>query len=211
MTQSSYTDDLKAIPTRIRSYLSKCDQNLWSTSKTNVNRLLTEKNGLSNNEMSSTIVSIMSKIYPSMLWQSQVYKDISGGSKHWFTCSGCFSFLHFQSRYNVVVAAQPTSSKANSDLLSSFKTMFTEYSNSPFDAHTTVNILAKYCFTGLHVIERSVDEWTDSQFGSRHTQTVGSKHTIVAWAVSGVGCPLKPSLLAGNSDTDIPSINGFIN
>jgi len=68
VTQSSYSDDLKAIPVRIRSYLSKCDQNLWSTSQTNVNRILTEKTGIDNNAMSTAIVSTMSKIYPSKLW-----------------------------------------------------------------------------------------------------------------------------------------------
>ena len=80
---------------------------MWSNAKINSNRFLTEKNGLDNKDMSAQIVSTMSMIYPSMIWQAEVYNDIDGGSKHWFMCSGCFSFLHFQSKYNVVVSALP--------------------------------------------------------------------------------------------------------
>ena len=39
------------------------------------------------------------------------------------------------------------------------------------------------CYYGVHVIKRSVDEWTYTDFDARMRQDVGDKKTVIAWAV----------------------------
>jgi hypothetical protein len=120
-----------------------------------------------------------------------VYNDISGGDKHWFWCAGCFSFLHFQSKYNVVVSGVPKNSVGNSALISKNDATVTSWSNQRSDAHTLVNNISKLgCYYGIHVVERYVNEWTASNYGSsRSKQYVGSGHTIIVWAINNA-CPL---------------------
>ena len=52
VVQSRYTNPLKGIPERIIKMSQDCKKNIWDTSKTNANRILMEKNGLNNKDMS---------------------------------------------------------------------------------------------------------------------------------------------------------------
>jgi hypothetical protein len=50
------------------------------------------------------------------------------------------------------------------------------------------SIWDELCVSGVHVIERYVDENTEWNYGDRGSFTVGSKWTIIVWAVDGF-CP----------------------
>jgi hypothetical protein len=135
--------------------------------------------------MASQVTSLMNTINPYKLWQTNVYNNISGYNVHAYECFDCIGYLHYANRYDILIAALDTDSVVYEAAVNS-PVLFTE-SNSGDDAVNIVNYLySLYCYAGVHVVERYVDEWTDSYFDNRYSFTVGTKKTIVAWGVQGV-------------------------
>ena len=158
---------------------------MWTTGKQNTQRVLQENNGKNNHDMGKLIQATMAKIYPWKLWEAHVYHDIGGLDNHAFICYGCFDLLHWDHKYNVVVAGVDKTSKANTGLINKD---YRGYANDGGHADSIRDRIwnSNNCYYGVHVIKRAVDEWTWSDFGNRMKQEVGSKKTVIVWALNGV-------------------------
>lgn len=148
---------------------------------------------------------MMDQINPYKLWQTNVYANISGFNVHAYECFDCIGYLHYANRYDILIAALDPASVANATAADS-PVLFTE-ANSTAHAVDIVNYLySLYCFAGVHVIERYQDEWTESEFDTRMSFTVGTKYTIIAWAVQDLydtSCSESTPRLSYSSETNL--------
>ena len=125
---------------------------------------------------------MMDVINPYRLWQTNVYNNISGYNVHAYECFDCIGYLHYANRYDVLIAALDPASVVNAT--ATYSPILITEANSSSNAVDIVNYLyTLYCFAGVHVIQRYQDEWTDSEFDTRMSFTVGTKYTVIAWAV----------------------------
>ena len=122
--------------------------------------------------MASDVSVILDAINPYRLWQTSVYNNISGFDNHAYDCYDCIGYLHYANRYDIVISALDSASVALTNAVQS-PVLFTE-SNSKKDAVDIVNdLMSLYCYAGVHVIERYVDEWTNGYLDTRMSMTVG--------------------------------------
>ena len=85
----------------------------------------------------------------------------------------------------MVVEAVDFNSVANNDLLNRDYDWKRQAENGDDAIDIANNLWNNNCFRGVHVIRRSVDEWTETNFEDRMRQFVGSAKTIILWAIQG--------------------------
>lgn len=186
LVQDYYGSRLESAAKRIQKYDDKC-QNEWFTNfEINAERVIRTQSdaGADNQTMSREVTETMYQVNPYRYWMSEVYDNISGNDNHHYICYNCAGWLHWNNRYNIVVSSIATNVNGATEIVNS--SYIKDQSNSKSHADTVANnIWNKYCMTGVHVIERYVDEWTYSYYGDAYSANVGSHHTIVSWATEG--------------------------
>lgn len=133
------------------------------------------------------------------MWSVWSYDNVGGYENHAFSCLDCFNqYLHYDNKYNIVIAAMSLESKANTVVLNNSK--IKNDSNSKSDAVKLCDdIWNNLCVTGVHVVKRYVDLELYNDFSDRDTFEVGSQKTITVWAEEGV-CGHKQSQMALKSE-----------
>ena len=132
--------------------------------------------------MAGSIYSEMMMINPYRLWSVTVYDNIAGYNEHAMSCYFCYLYLHYNNRYNIIVDSLDPESVGNSTVLQD--PMIVNLSNNGEDAIDVTNtIWNDLCVTGVITAARYIDLWTYANFDTRQTFQVGSKHTVIVWAV----------------------------
>jgi hypothetical protein len=88
-----------------------------------------------------------------MLWQTNVYANISGYNVHAYECFDCIGYLHYANRYDILIAALNPASVVNAT--ATYTPVLITEANSSSNAVDIVNYLyTLYCFAGVHVVQR---------------------------------------------------------
>ena len=185
LVQERFTKDLQTISKRMRQFSQKAKKEMYDTAKTNINRMLIEKDGKSNHEMGQYIFNSLAKIYPWKLWQVQVYDNVEGFPKHTFSCVDCFNqYLHYKKKYNIVVEYVDKNSQANTNALKS-QLMKGDLDSRQNCRQIHDKVVKKAAYTGLHIIDNGHHFEIFGNMGNRSIRVNGKKHIGIAWAVKG--------------------------
>lgn len=186
VVQDNYGDILVQAANRTLAYDKKCLDKWTENTNVNSDRVLMQgyNKGLDNEEMAEFAWDALHLINPYRFWGIEVYDNIGGGDDHYMICDDCFAYLHFQSKYDILIHSLGNDTVANTTVTTDAS--IADLANSKSHADDIANqIWSTKCVTGVHVIARAVDEWTDTDYETRMDMQVGSHHTIVVWAVDG--------------------------
>lgn len=134
--------------------------------------------------MAEFMTAQLAIVSPYRLWDTQVYFDIEGSNNHEIICYDCFTFFHFQNKYDVAISSLLNDTSANQTVV--FDSSIADKSNHGGKAIDIArDIWNSMCVMGVHVIHRDSGENTEWTYGDRGRFQVGTQWTIIVWAVEG--------------------------
>jgi len=170
IVQHQFESDVKAAITHIKSYDTKCKNELYNNLGTNVDRFIHEHPNIDDKTFSGKLYELAHKMRPEFLAQATVYGDMYGYNNHTLSCYNCKIMLHQRKKFNINIAY--IDPKAGAPVAASVNSHYPrDFTNKvPIkNAQWILFFLSQHdCWTGMMAVGNGHNYWTDGNFIGTH-------------------------------------------